>query len=864
MWISYQSPAFAALLFAVPVFVLLFLWLGRHQRRALQEFFQDRPIDETTGQLRSDLSNALRSVFLILAYALGTLALMDPVLHTVSEQPINQTMPTTAKIRRKIHDVVFLLDVSASMGVKDGRLSRSRLDYAKELIDEIISQLHGETISLYTFTSKLVQVVPGTMDYLYLRSLLKDVEVNSTGVTGTVFSVALKGIYQKFWEHPTQRKVTVIILSDGGDTTLEDTSGIQRQKKIDQITSELHRHGVVDTIGLGTVAGGDVPGITQKVHSSLDENLLQAISTAGRGQYFRASDLSSADLAQQVVASLRAKPSYGGALITGPALETETKRHSLFQLFLGLAMLFLSLALLWPGSIGLALALVAFTWPLGLQAADEATLERASRRGALYIQVNDLERARSVYQGILTEDLAGWQRDILQYDLGTLSLVQQQWTQALEWFEKVEKPEELGEVFLYRWRFNRALALYGEASSNTLMDDDDRTFLLEELLAITEKSTQIPMKSLRTAAKQLLSEVQARQTAAFLTKESPLQGVAVVWAWAVDLKRQMEKIPPTSDEANVKQWLLSYGDEGEKLKQFWRENTPSKRLLEGLLTQLRYGAIPPVQLPLDQFIASASSAMGTTESPSGRLQQTLLEALAIRPLALDAVQKMQGEMKAEDSPDLLLEQANANAAFTTKDARLAAIYAQQALFWLQEFLQKDQATPKEILKRAVRIENQAWRFTGNAIKYKELQTGVIPFQQQVLTSIAPFIPRVLEQQRASYLAQKCQNPLWQAVLPLFFQGEAPAKEAIQDKSSLTSVLQQQKEAYRKWSKALEMLVKEQPRPERSAESTVVHKELPKQIKDLSVQDALRLLQSMQEADRREVQSSPVKQGPKPW
>lgn len=127
---------------------------------------------------------------------LGVLALMDPVLHVVSEQFVSESSPVqTTTVRRKAHDVVFLLDVSASMGVKDGRLSRSRLDYAKELIDEIVARLHGETVSLYTFTSKVAQVVPGTMDYLYLRMLLRDVEVNSTGVAQRIQRAALKRVF---------------------------------------------------------------------------------------------------------------------------------------------------------------------------------------------------------------------------------------------------------------------------------------------------------------------------------------------------------------------------------------------------------------------------------------------------------------------------------------------------------------------------------------------------------------------------------------------------------------------------------------------------------------------------------------------
>ncbi len=869
MWISYDAPAFASLLFAVPLFILLFFLLARHRRQALKEFFQDRQVDASTGQLRSDLASVFRGASFILAYVLGVLALMDPMLHVVSEQTVSESSPAqTTTVRRKTHDVVFLLDVSASMGVKDGRLSRSRLDYAKELIDEIVARLHGETASLYTFTSKVTQVVPGTMDYLYLRMLLRDVEVNSTGVTGTDLGEALKSVYSRFWKHPEQRSVTVVLLSDGGDTSVEDASGSARQAKIDKITGELHRHGVVDVIGVGTAGGGEVPGINQKVRSILDEDLLQAVATAGRGQYLRASDFSSADLAEQLVGSIQEKSVFGsaqgGVLVAGKAIRSETSRHALFQLFLGLALLFLALGLVWPvGKFLLAILCVLF--PLGVQADDEA-VERASRRGAVYLRARDFEHARSIFQGLLSDDLAVWQKDLLRYDLGVLSLLQQQWTQALEWLEKVERPDQLGADFLDRWRYNRALALYGLASSTVAIDDDERIALLEDALAITKDSVQPLMRNIRMAVKQWLVNLREKQAVNFLTVESPLQGFGVVWAWAGDLKNQLQVVPKEASSTNVKEWLLSYVDAGQIMQTFLPKNAQQiKALLEVVVTQLSYGATQSLPLQLNQLLAELEVAMKPTNDAAGQLQTALVEALAIRPVVLKKAEEMQKKLESMISSYYTLEQSSMTAALASDNDQLKAIYGQQALFWLQEAMQKEQlTTPKETLERAVRQENRAWQLTREATKFPELKSAVSADQQQVLAAIAPFVSQVLEQQRISYAAQTCQQPLWQGVIPLFFQGEAAAKQAGQGAVSLLSMIQSQKEAYRKWSKALEMLSKEQPPQQRSPESEAARKELPKQIKDLSVQDALRLLQSMQEADRRKTPSIPVKQGPKPW
>ena len=394
MWISYASPAFACLLFAIPVFISLFIGLTRYRRRALKEFFSEREPGSTSDLVRFDFSSTLRGAFLILAYTFGVLALMDPLLQVPSEKPVSEAV----KVHCRVHDVVFLLDVSASMGVKDGRLNRSRLDYAKEVIDEVAAKLNGESAFLFTFTSKTVQLVPGTLDYLYLRQMLRDVEVNSTGITGTDLKEALRVMYAKFWAHPASRKVTVILVSDGGDTAVEDLKGSARQKGIDQITAELHRHGTVDVIGVGSQTGGIVPGIEENVQSRLAEDVLEAIATAGKGHYYRAADFTSADLAQQLVTSLQKEipPSLGlqgGILLSGNVVETEVTHHSLFQLFLGIPLLFLAIALLWPAG-KILLVLVWTVLPLGLQADDE-TLESSSRRAWVYMQARDFERAEA-------------------------------------------------------------------------------------------------------------------------------------------------------------------------------------------------------------------------------------------------------------------------------------------------------------------------------------------------------------------------------------------------------------------------------------------------------------------------------------
>lgn len=76
------------------------------------------------------------------------------------------------------------------------------------------------------------------------------------------------------------------------------------------------------------------------------------------------------------------------------------------------------------------------------------------------------------------------------------------------------------------------------------IDDDERIALLEDAFAaITKDSVQPLMRNLRMAVKQWLVNLREKQAVNFLTIESPLQGFGVVWAWASDLKKQLQEVP---------------------------------------------------------------------------------------------------------------------------------------------------------------------------------------------------------------------------------------------------------------------------------------------------------------------------------
>ncbi len=360
--LSYNFPQAAFALFAV--FVLL--WLGwtlyRYRQDALQRFADDAVLDRvTTG--RSLRMYWIKIAALSLAWLLGVLAWMGPQgnAHYPEEKLLkngsHKTPGAEVKLRRRLHDVIFLVDASASMSVPDSRTGATRLDFGKDIVDQIISKLNGERVSLYPFTSQVEQLSPATLDYLFVRLMTRQIKINEGDSAGTDIAKALQEVKEKYFKNPSPGLKTVVLLSDGGDTALEDLQGEQREKKINEILA-LVDHAAdlnlrVYTIGIGSLKGGEIPGLTyegKSVHSSLEEDLLHRIANRGRGIYFRASNDTALSLAEKIVQDMgQDNPYLEDEVVIKPLTIGSGMVYDLYyQIPLGLALLLLLFVAFWP------------------------------------------------------------------------------------------------------------------------------------------------------------------------------------------------------------------------------------------------------------------------------------------------------------------------------------------------------------------------------------------------------------------------------------------------------------------------------------------------------------------------------------
>lgn len=184
-------------------------------------------------------------------------------------------------------DIVLAMDISRSMEALDFA-PQNRLQAAKEVIDSFIEGRDFDRIGLLVFAREAYQLVPPTLDYRTLRSVLEQVELATTLnlPDGTAIGVGLASASNMLLSRESPSKI-VILLTDG-----ENTAG-----QVDPITAAqaVSTLGIrVYTIGIGrpdTVLEIPVGQATVRIESTLDEPTLEAIAEIGNGRYFRAQDL---------------------------------------------------------------------------------------------------------------------------------------------------------------------------------------------------------------------------------------------------------------------------------------------------------------------------------------------------------------------------------------------------------------------------------------------------------------------------------------------------------------------------------------------------------------------------------------------
>lgn len=481
--IYYAFPNAAYLLVGMVIIAILFAYLFRFRNRKQQQFVSSQMLHKLMIP-RSTIIFWAKVAALCGTWALSTLALMQPVSYGNYPAELSRLQnPTSSIIRqRPAHQVILLIDASASMAVTDGRNGESRLDLAKEVADAIVSKLDGQTVALHAFTSEVTQLSPPTLDYLYVRLMLRDLHLDEGGAAGTDFANALKEMHSTYFNESTALLKSLVIISDGGDTFVESQRGPSRQQAIDDLlklvnnSSQNNFH--VFTIGTGSANGGIVPKVVfegKPVHSSIMSELLQQLSENGQGAYYLANDYAASELASKVVEALK----HGETMIQEQhpqkILAQKSLIHDLyFQIPLGLAILLLAFVLLFPDTLTkrislnqnfLLLMIFSGLCCQSVNAIEQSDLNRQMQQAHAHFETGNYEKARQLYLSILEEPIEEWQRAVVLYDLGCVFLAEGKWDQAKSSLNAVPLDNDLAPLLHYRISYNLAVANLKEGIS---------------------------------------------------------------------------------------------------------------------------------------------------------------------------------------------------------------------------------------------------------------------------------------------------------------------------------------------------------------------------------------------------------------
>jgi Ca-activated chloride channel family protein len=187
-------------------------------------------------------------------------------------------------------DVVLVMDVSASMDVRD--VPPSRLEEARREALAVLDHLQGSKVGVVAFAGDAVRLCPLTLDRSAARLVLESLSSSSVSLPGTHLGRGLR-VAARLLPARRRSEQAIVVWTDGED--LEQTA----RGAIDELARAGHR---VFAVGVGTPAGDIVPVLDDQgravdvkrdeggaVRSRLDEDLLRALARGTRGGYFSAS-----------------------------------------------------------------------------------------------------------------------------------------------------------------------------------------------------------------------------------------------------------------------------------------------------------------------------------------------------------------------------------------------------------------------------------------------------------------------------------------------------------------------------------------------------------------------------------------------
>ena len=239
--IEFENIEFLSGLFILIPLVLLFFYVIKWKQSAKKKLGDARLVDLLSKDY-SPQRYRFKIIIVLFAIGLGIIAMCN----------LRKPLQIKGSKANGI-DVMVALDVSKSMLSQDEK--PSRLDKAKQFINQLTDKLENNRVGLIVFAGQAYLQMPLTADATATKMFVGNASPDFIAVQGTNLSAALQ-LADASLDTKEKKYKTVILITDGED---------HEDKAID-VAKELADHGtVLHTIGVGSAEGSPItePGTNE-------------------------------------------------------------------------------------------------------------------------------------------------------------------------------------------------------------------------------------------------------------------------------------------------------------------------------------------------------------------------------------------------------------------------------------------------------------------------------------------------------------------------------------------------------------------------------------------------------------------------
>jgi Ca-activated chloride channel family protein len=259
-------------LLAVPVLAALLVWSQVRRQQALARFASPAGL-QRLGVTLPGWRAWVRPI-------LGLLAVTGVVFATARPQ---WGWEDRRIVSRGV-DLMIAIDTSTSMLAQDYK--PSRLERAKELLQNIVWEAKGDRIGVMAFAGNAVVLCPLTLDYSMANTALESVDTKTVQAQGTAIGVAIDAATKAFETGGAGERV-LVLLTDGED---QGTQPMEAAKRAQTAKVKIFCIGIGSTQGTLIPLGGgykqDQEG--HPVNSRLDFQTLTDIAQLTSGRAMKA------------------------------------------------------------------------------------------------------------------------------------------------------------------------------------------------------------------------------------------------------------------------------------------------------------------------------------------------------------------------------------------------------------------------------------------------------------------------------------------------------------------------------------------------------------------------------------------------